>query len=172
MAYRKKHIDEYAKLLAADFRFYPEPVTATQLGVEFWTRTQDSLATERLFTSPQVTKIIIELDWRERSAGPRAEAVSAGLPPPREKWTKLFVTDTYLDVDFVPVGQDTTTFRVEGQEQRFYFRRGRTDPPSGPADTLVHIVEWRDQGTGSLLGQGNLPTVAPSTWSRIKTLAN
>jgi len=164
VAYRTRQIDEYAKLLAADFQFYLDPVTATQLGIGSWTRTQDSLATERLFILPEVTKVVIELDWRPRSA------VNAGLPPPREKWTKLFISETYLDVDFTPAGQDTNTitFRVENQQQRFFFRRGRTNPPSGPADTLVYIVEWHDQGvSGGLRAPKTLVTNA--TWSSIKT---
>lgn len=143
VAYRKKRIEEYAKLLANDFQFYFDPVTRNQLGIEFWTRTEDSLRTEQLFTSPEVTKIVIELDWPEKSAAP------AGFLPPRGGWTKLFLTDVYLDVDFAPAGQEVTTFRVEQQQQRFYFRRGRTNPPSGPSDTLTYIVEWRDQGTGA-----------------------
>lgn len=163
VAYRTRRIDEYARLLAADFQFYLDPVTATQLGIGSWTRTQDSLATERLFSSSQITKIVIELDWPPRSA------VNAGLPPPREKWTKLFVSDVYLDVDFTPAGQDTNTitFRVENQVQQFYFRRGRTNPPSGPADTLVYIVEWRDQGVSAGL-RAPRTLVTNATWSSIK----
>ncbi len=134
-------MDEYSRLLATDFQFYLDPVTASQLGVEYWTRTQDSLAAERLFTSPQVTSIVIDLRWPNRSA------TNAGLAAPREDWTKLFITDVHLDVDFMLVGQEVTTFRVDNQQQRFFFRRGRTHPPSSPADTLVYLVEWRDQGS-------------------------
>ena len=163
IAYRRKQVDEYTKLLATDFRFYLDPVTAKQVGAEYWTRTQDSLATERLFSSPQITKVVIELQW------PTHSATNAGLPPPRDTWTKLFVTDVYLDADYAPAGQDTTTFRVANQTQRFFFRRGRTSPPSGPADTLVYLVEWRDQGVAG--GGANARTlVAPSTWSLIKSL--
>jgi len=162
VAYRQRRIDEYSRLLATDFQFYLDPVTSSQLGIASWTRTQDSLATERLFLSPEVTNLATELGWRPHSA------VNAGLPPPREQWTTLVVSDVYLDFDFAPVGQDTTTFRVENQEQRFYFRRGRTNPPSGPADTLVYIVEWHDQGiTSGLRAQRTL--VEPTTWSSIKT---
>ncbi|MDZ4805152.1 MAG: hypothetical protein SGI90_09850 [Candidatus Eisenbacteria bacterium] len=147
VAYRQKRIDEYAKLLANDFQFYFDPVTRGQLGIEFWTRTEDSLRTEQLFTSPEVTKIVIELDWPARSA------TGAGFLAPRERWTKLFLTDVYLDVDFAPIGQEVTTFRVEQQQQRFFFRRGRTNPPSGPSDTLMYIVEWRDQGVTNSISE-------------------
>lgn len=141
VAYRLKRIDHYARLLANDFQFYFDPATRDQLGIEFWSRTEDSLRTEQLFTAPEVTKVVIDLQWPVRSA------TGAGYLHPRDKWTKLFVTDVYLDVDFAPVGQEVTTFRVENQTQRFFFRKGRTNPPSGPSDTLTYIVEWRDQGT-------------------------
>ena len=147
VAYRKKLINEYARLLANDFQFYFDPVTRAQLGIEFWTRTEDSLRTEQLFTSPEVTKIVIELDWPARSA------IGAGFLAPRNGWTKLFLTDVYLDVDFAPIGQEVTTFRVEQQQQQFFFRRGRTSPPSGPSDTLMYIVEWRDQGVTNSISE-------------------
>lgn len=165
-AYRTRDIEAYARLLASDFQFYFDPVTRDQLGISFWTRTQDSLQTGSLFGSPEVKKIVIELDW------PRGSAVNAGFPPPREGWTKLFITDVFLDVDFAPVGQETTTYRIENQQQRFFFRRGRTYPPSGPADTLVYILEWRDMGAGSSFGRSRMLTSGVTTWSSIKGLIN
>jgi len=163
-AYRTRDIEAYSRLLSADFQFYFDPSTRDQLGISFWTRTQDSLQTGTLFGSPEVKKIAIELDWQ------RGSAVKAGLLPPRNGWTQLFITDVYLDVDFAPVGQEEVTFRVENQQQRFYFRRGRTYPPSGPADTLVYLVEWRDMGTGSSFGRGSQMTSGVTTWSSIKGL--
>ena len=162
VAYRQRQADQYAKLLANDFQFYFDPVTRGQAGLEYWTRTDDSLRTEQLFTSAEVPRIVIDLKW------PAKSAVSAGYVPPREGWKKLFVSDVFLDVDFAPAGQEVTTFRIENQPQRFYFRRGRTYPPSGPGDTLTYIVEWRDQGlSGSKPG---MPlTAEASTWSSIKT---
>ena len=122
------------------------------------------MSTEQLFTYHDVSKIVIELDW------PRGSAPGAGFAPPRDTWTKLFLTDVYLDVDFAPAGQEVTTFRVENQQQRFFFRRGRTNPPSGPADTLVYIVEWRDQGNiGGAFGSPAF-ALSPTTWSGIKIL--
>lgn len=140
VAYRTRRIDEYARLLASDFQFWFDPVTRDELGIPFWTRMDDSLQTEQLFTSADVTKIVIELDWNPSDVKPSNQL------PPRDVWTQLFLTDVYLDVDFAPVGREETTYRVENQQQRFYFRRGRTYPPSGPTDTLMYIVEWRDQG--------------------------
>ena len=142
VAYRQRDIREYSKLLANDFQFYFDPATRQQLGIEFWTRTTDSLQTQGLFESPEVTKIVIDLKWPARSA------TGAGFLGDRAGWKKLFLTDVYLDVDFAPVGQpEPTTFRVEDQRQRYYFRQGKTYPPSGAGDTLMYIVEWRDDGT-------------------------
>ncbi len=164
-AYRTRDIEAYARLLAADFQFYFDPAARARLGIEHWTRTEDSLRTEQLITSPEVTRIVIDLDW------PRGSANNAGYGPPGEDWTKLFITDVFLDVDFEPLGQDVTTYRVQDQTQLFYFRRGRTDPPSGPADTLVYLVEWRDTGSGSSFGQSHMLTSQPTTWSLIKGLS-
>lgn len=163
-AYEMRDIEAYARLLAADFQFYFDPLTRNQLGFEYWTRTEDSLTTAALFSSPEVKKIVIELDW------PRGSA-TANFSPPIAPWTKLFLNDVYLDIDIKPEGQEETTFRVENQQQRFYFRRGRTNPPSGPGDTLLYIVEWRDQGIGSsFAGNTRLPAVEPNTWSRTKAI--
>ncbi|HEX7878651.1 MAG TPA: hypothetical protein VF720_04545 [Candidatus Eisenbacteria bacterium] len=140
VAYRQRQIGKYAELLASDFQFYFDPKTRGQLGIEFWSRTTDSLQTEVLFNSSDVTSIKIELTWPKRSAS------GAGYLTPREGWTKLFLTDVFLDVDVQTPGQPVTTLRVEDQTQRFYFRKGRTYPPSGPADTLMYLVEWRDEG--------------------------
>ena len=161
-AYRNREISHYTSLLAADFQFYLDPSTASRFGFSSLSRAQDSLATERLFSKPEVTRVVIELDWHPRSA------TDADLAPPRESWTRLHITDVFLDVDLTPTGQETTTYRVENQTQRFFFRRGRTNPPSGPADTLVYIVEWRDMG---ITGAGRAPlTSEPTSWSQIKTL--
>ncbi len=161
LAYRQRSIDCYMELLAADFRFYLDPVTSSQLEIEYWTRSQDSLATATLFRSPEVKNIVVELRW------PINTASSAGFLPPREGWTRLFLNDFFLDVDIKPVGQEATTYRVEDQQQQFYFRRGRTNPPSGPGDTLVYIVEWHDEGAPDR--KGTRPgAVQPSTWSGIK----
>ena len=160
-AYRERRIDCYMELLAADFRFYPDPDTRWRLGVEYWTRSQDSLATARLFSSTEVKRVAVDLAW------PPHSAVNAGLLAPYDGWTKLFLTDVFLDVDIEPAGQETNTYRVENQTQRFFFRQGRTNPPSGAADTLFYIVEWRDDGPRE--GKGNRPNaVLPSTWSSIK----
>jgi len=162
-AWRGREIQEYAKLLATDFRYIPDTNTRRQLGIESWDREAESLRVACLFRDPDIKKITMDLSWPARSADP------AGFAAPRDVWTKLFLTDVFLDVDVEPVGSPLTTYRIEDQTQRIFFRKGRTWPPSGPADTLTYIVEWRDEGTGA-----TKPTAAvePSTWSKIKLLGD
>jgi hypothetical protein len=160
LAYRERSVEKYAELLAEDFRYFPDPATRQQLGIESWDRATELARIRCLFESPDVTKITIELGWAYRSA------TSAGLPSPRDTWTELVLTDVFLDIDFMPSGQEVTTFRIEDQAQQIFFRKGRTNPPAGPADTLVYIVEWRDLGTSqkALVGEES------ATWSGVKTL--
>lgn len=142
VAYRRRDIVKYSELLADDFQFWFDPATRDELGIQFWTRTEDSLKTELLFTSPEVTKIFIELKWPAKTVRPSNQL------PPRDVWTYYDILDVLLDVDFAPAGQEVTTFRVEEQTQRFFFRRGKSPTPAAD-DTLVYIVEWRDFGTGA-----------------------
>lgn len=160
VAWRRREINEYTKLLASDFRFNLDPATRKQLSTEYWDRETESARTGCLLNSADIQKITIELDWPVRSA------VSAGLAVPRETWSKLSLNDVFLDVDFKPPDSELTTYRVEDQTQRFFFRRGRTYPPSGPADTLVYIVEWRDEGAVAF--KSGVALVEPNTWSRTK----
>ena len=163
-AYRLRDADMYAQLLADDFRFFFDPATRQQLGIESWDRMADSVHTGALFESPEVTKIVIDLKY------PFGDMQATG--PERSTWRLKRITDVYLDVDFMPIGQpEPTTFRVEDQTQSFYFRRGRTaaDTLSGsPTSGLWYLVEWRDHGTS---GGGALQTTnsdVAGTWSRIK----
>lgn len=158
VAWRERNSTEFAKLLANDFQYNFDPRTRTQLGIEFWSKTSFVAGVMCLFEAPDVKKITIELTWPANSAAP------AGLLAPRHIWTRLFLSDVFLDVDVQPPGGEITTFRVEDQVQRFFFRRGATYPPSGPGDTLVYIVEWRDEGDSA---QKPSLAVEPSTWSSI-----
>ena len=166
VAYREQDSEAYAGLLADDFRFYFDPVTRDQLGIESWTKSEDALQTGGLFDAPEVTKIVIELNY------PTDDQPATGAG--RESWRLRRVTDVYLDVDFAPAGQPETTFRVENQPQDFYFRQGRS-----AADTLAssptaddwYLVEWRDHGTSRAV-LDRLPVLSKesSTWSSLKAL--
>jgi hypothetical protein len=161
-AIRKRNVEEYLKVFSTDFQFYLDPSTRNELGIEFWALPTEAELIACWFGSDDVVSMAIDLNWVTGSA------TDAGFLPPREGWKKLSVNDVFLDVDFQPSGQELTTFRVEDQTQRFFFRKGRTYPPSGPADTLIYIVEWRDQGTSFRPGPASVGT----TWSGIKTLFN
>jgi len=165
LSYRQREIAPYSALLAADFTFYFDPATRSQLGIEYWTRTTDSLQTEQLFTSNDVTKITIDLNY------PIGDEPVAGVG--KERWRLKRVMDVFLDVDVEPAGSPVTTYRIEDQTQDYYFRQGRT-----PADTLDssptaskwYLVEWRDHGSGFSKGRVGLSTTENATWSNIKTL--
>lgn len=166
VAYSHRDSEAYAGLLADDFRFYLDPATRNQLGIESWTKSEDALATGGLFDAPEVTKIVIELNY------PTDDQPATGTG--RERWRLRRVTGVYLDVDFAPAGQEVTTFRVENQTQDFYFRQGRS-----AADTLAssptaddwYLVEWRDHGTEpAALRRSPVLSKQTSTWSSLKLL--
>jgi len=166
VAYREQDPEAYAGLLADDFRFYFDPATRDQLGIESWTKSEDALATGGLFEAPEVTKIVIELNY------PTDDQPATGAG--RERWRLRRVTDDYLSVDFAPAGQEVTTFRVENQTQDFYFRQGRSAADtlaSSPTSDDWYLVEWRDHGVGRAT-PGRLPWVSKenATWSGIKSL--
>lgn len=60
-AYRKQNIEEYAKLLAPEFRFKFQSVDASEIGLEYWNKDQDSTGTDALFRTPLVSDIRIDL---------------------------------------------------------------------------------------------------------------
>jgi hypothetical protein len=164
-SYRARDINAYAELLAEDFRFFFDPATRNDLGIESWDAGQDSAATGALFESPVVTDITINLMY------PAGDDTVTGAG--RERWRHKRVTEVFLDVDVQPTGGELTTYRVENQTQDFYFRQGRT-----PADTLEssptaddwYLVEWRDRGTSSTLTPGRLTASEATSWSGIKAL--
>jgi hypothetical protein len=169
-AYRFRNIEQYGQFLADDFRFYRDPATGTPEQFPLsWGRFSDSLLTNNLMGSEEVVGVKIMLTF---------------YPTPREvpgkvRWTNIDVVDTFLEVELLPTAEfeDGVTLLVDGQVNRFYFRKGRTE-----ADTLAtsstaakyYIVEWRDMGLpmGGIASQSH-PAVIPTviaTWSRIKTL--
>jgi hypothetical protein len=163
-AYNDQDIEGYSRLFASDYQWYMDPTKRKQLGIEFWTRTTDSLQAEALFSSPHVTRIDLRIDWT------RGSATSSGFLPRPCEWTKLSIADLTLDVDVTCPDRGSTTFRVENQLQRLFFRRGRACPTSDPADTLLYIVEWRDEGSQAKPMRSS-PAVEMSTWSSIMSEA-
>ena len=166
-AYRHRDATVYGKLLADDFQFWFDPATRPDNVPEFWTRLQDSTGTGNLFRAADVSDIRITLTF-----GSDVPVNVAG----QERWRKIRVTDTFLEVDKVPLTGEVITFRVDGDVQDFYVRQGRS-----PADTLAasptarewFLVEWRDLARLSALAAGTprgaRPEVEqPNTWGSLK----
>ena len=168
-AYRHRDAAVYGKLLADDFRFYFDPATRPDNVPEFWTRLQDSTATGGLFRAADVSDIRVTLTF-----GSDVPVNVAG----QERWRKIRVTDTFLEVDKVPLTGEVITFRVDGDVQDFFVRKGRS-----PADTLAasptarewFLVEWRDLARLSVDAGHGIRATRPAanqanTWSNIKSL--
>lgn len=163
-AWKNRDIEEYAKLFAEDFRFYFDEGTRQQNGTlpVFWNAVDESTQIAALFSSPLVTDIRIKLQF-----GPAKDAGEPGRPG----WVYIDVLDTFLEVDLEPEAGELEglTLRIDGQKQRFFFRKGRT--PEDTESEIWYIVEWRDFGNAQAPGrtsEGLL--VEPTTWSRIKSL--
>jgi hypothetical protein len=92
--------------------------------------------------------------------------------PAKPDWELINIGDEFLEVELqaTPGQTEGITIVVDGQIQKFYFRKGRT-----PADTLAssltssqyYIVEWRDLGVQ--LAVSDHLMAQPSTWSMVKT---
>ncbi len=165
-AYKLRESMPYADLLADDFRFYFDEGTRQQNGSlpEYWERSEDAAQTGALFASDQVTDIRVDL--RHGAAEP---VTVAG----RESWLRIRVTDTFLEVDLKPQPGELEglTLRVDGQQNDFYFRKGKSaaDTLSGSATAqFYHLVEWRDFGVGRSAAPDVL--IESTTWGRIKAL--
>ena len=138
LAYKRRNIVEYARLLGNDFQFWFDPDTRPDNVPEFWTRQQDSTGTGNLFAATDVSDIRITLTY-----GADVADNTIG----HEGWRKIRVTDTFLEVDKVPPVGEVITLRVDGDVQDYYLRKGRT-----PGDTLASsptskewfLVEWHD----------------------------
>jgi len=159
-AYLTKDIRQYSRLLADDFRFHVDTGTRQQLGLpEYWLHDEDSLRTRMLFESPKVSDIRIKLTY----GSPRPSTEVGG-----EDQVYIDVLDTFLEVDLAPSPSrpEGVTLRVDGQLQRFFFRKGRT--PADPDSLNWYITEWRDYGFGA-----TAPDLAGenTTWSRIKSFS-
>jgi hypothetical protein len=143
-SYKFRNIEEYAKLLADDFLFFFDPVTQEREQLpEFWNRFTDSVQTDRLFNSPDLigTKIKLTYDKTPR------EVNESG----REHWVYIDVGDTFLEVELGPTEEfeEGVTLLVDGQTNRFYFRKGRTEADTlaeSATSQLYYITEWKDRG--------------------------
>jgi hypothetical protein len=165
-SYKTRDIEQYAPLLADDFRFYIAQNTRDELGLpEFWTRGQDSLVTARMFSSPQVNDIRITIQY---SPTPTADAAHPG-------WNRIVAGDEFLELEIKaqPGETEGITLVVDGQVQRFYFRMGRSPADTlstSPTSRLFYLVEWVDEGLSLTKPLGAPEASEPSTWSRLKAM--
>ena len=150
-SYRRREIEEYAKLLAPEYIFKFQPIDANDLGTPFWNRDQDSTGTRALLTTTQVSDIRLSLVY-----GPRDLTVDS-TPPVDSLRIRIIATDLQVDQT------DGTTWVVTDQQDLF-FRLGKTAEGQDP--THWFIYEWDD-----------LPTLAApklsgqqTTWGKMKTL--
>lgn len=166
-AYEYRDVEQYSVLLADDFRFYFESDTREREQLpEFWNRFIDSVQTRNVLHSPQVKDLKIKLTF---DATPRSV-------PGRPGWTNIDVVDTFLEIELGPTNEfaEGVTLLLDGQVNRFYFRKGRTEADTlatSPTASLYHVVEWRDLGnpSGLLAAKAGQATI-PLTWSSLKTL--
>lgn len=166
LAYKRRDNVQYTKLLASDFQFWFDPATRPDNVPEFWTRLQDSTGTANLFAAGDVSDIRIDLTF-----GSDVPTNIVG----QERWRRIRVTDTFLEVDKVPLTGEVITLRVDGDTQDFYVRQGLS-----PGDTLAgsptakqwYLVEWHDLARLSALkANGDAPTASEATsWTRIKSI--
>jgi len=152
-SWEERDVAAYAKLLAADYQFYSDPTTRTQLGIEFWTRTTDSLSAEAIFNCPAVKSIEVDIDWV------RGSARDPGFLDPRREWTRIDITSLSVEVVIQEPGEAPVTYRCDRHPQAALFRRGSRFP-AAQTDDLVYLVEWRDEAP-----EAEMP---PMTWTRIK----
>lgn len=146
-SYKYRNIDKYAVLLAEDFLFFFDPITQEREQLPpFWNRFTDSVQTNRLFSSPDLIGTKIKLTYN-----PTPLTVNESG---REHWVYIDVADTFLEVELGPTEEfeDGVTLLVDGQVNRFYFRKGRTEADSlveSPTSQLYFITEWRDRGAAT-----------------------
>lgn len=157
-AYKARDIEGYSALLSDDYHFYFDDGTRQRESLpEFWLKQEDPGCTALLFDSPEVSDIRIHLTF-----GSLREAAAPGV-------VYLDVLDTFLEVDLVPSLQrpEGLTLRIDGQRQRFYFRKGRTMQDTD-SDTW-YIIEWRDYGVqGAPSTSAARTAVESTTWGAIK----
>ncbi len=139
VAYRRylsDGIDEYAKILAPEFRFYfqdgDEP---NGLGRNYWLRDEDSTGTAALFRSPEVTNIQIDLNYGKATVPNEVDMPDGAL--------KVRVSPTNLTVD----DRSGITYEVTGDIQDMFFRKGLVEN-AGEDTTAWYLFEWRDIPAG------------------------
>jgi hypothetical protein len=153
----------YSELLSDDYRFYFDPDTRADAGLpEFWDHATDVTQVGKIFHSSEVNEIRLMMQY---SPTPLAVDGPAG-------WQLINVGDEFLEVELKATSGQTEgiTLIVDGQIQKFYFRKGRTAADtlaSSPTSARLYIVEWRDLGVQLAVSPRDA-AVQSTTWGRIK----
>jgi len=150
ISYRRREINEYAKLLAPEFIFKFQPIDVDDIGTEFWTRDQDSTGTRALLTTTYVSDIRLSLIY-----GARDLAVDS-TPPVDSLRIRIVTTDLQVDQT------DGTTWVAAGQ-QDMYFRKGIESNGENPDHWWLY--EWDDLPAISSPGLSGPATVS---WGNLK----
>ena len=160
ISYRRRESQEYARILAPEFRFKLQPIDAAEFEKVFLTHAEDSTGTGHLLTAPDVSGIRIDL--LDGSAEPANEI---GMPAGARR---IHITKTGLELDVNHV-----TFVVTGQQDMF-FRHGLAE--AGEDTTRWFLFEWRDLPSqtrpelGSFEDTGGGTPVRTTTWGSLKTV--
>jgi hypothetical protein len=165
IAWRAQDETRYAELLSDDFRFYFDPDTRSDKGLpEFWNRFTDSTQTSRVFHSTEVNDIRLTMQY-----SPVPVSVAE-----HSNWSLINVGDEFLELELkaTPGQTEGITLTVDGQIQKFFFRKGRTEADtlaSSPTSDQYYIVEWRDLGV-QLAISDRLLAIQATTWSNVKSI--
>ncbi len=142
----RREIEQYAKLLDPDFRFYFQQADIPAgLPREYWNRDEDSTGTGALFDATEVSGINLDL-------GAFTVEDSVRVEDPGVKRIRL--THVKLEVELI----SGTTLLVQGDIQDMYFRKGRVE--AGTDSTKWYLFEWQD-----LRGGGGSPGGEPRVGS-------
>jgi hypothetical protein len=158
VSYRRREIDQYAKILAPEFKFRFQPIDANIMGTDFWTRDQDSTGTRALLTTAEVADIRINLFAYGRDT-------TLNFPGTPLDTVKVRIVTTDLQVDQA----DGITWVVNDQQDLF-FRKGLAALGENP--NYWWMYAWNDLPSLSSAGAPRTtdPTpVAPTTWGKLKS---
>jgi hypothetical protein len=170
-AYRRKEIDEYAKLLGPDFIFKFQDVDVQDIGLDTWNRDQDITGTGGLFGSPLVKEVRITLTYDPSTVSGEMFANVVG------EVRTIRINPTFLDVDQIGGEKAGTTYRVDGDIQDMFFRRGNA--AANEDTTRWFLFEWRDLPNPAGAGAAPeairtagivTPASVRTTWGLIKSL--
>ena len=151
-SYIRRDIEQYAQLLAPEFRFQFQPIDQTEIGKEFWTHDEDSVGTRALLTTPEVAVIRISLLYSGKDS-------TIDKTPPADS-VRIRIQTTDLQVE-----QTNEVAWVVVDQQDMFFRKGISANGENPAHWFMY--EWDD--LPSLASPRPLTPVLTTTWGTLKS---